>query len=498
MPRPHILLFLIAGFILLFSIACSSGDEPADTDGDTESPATDGDLPQTDGDLAQTDGDEEPDPPDGDVEQSDGDTDGKGETDRDSDLEAEVELEPLPACEGEVTLRDLPLDEDTTFDLGPYLMNARPNEIVIMWRTLEAENGTVFYGTGEEPDLQASHEGDLTIHEIELTGLEPDTRYSYKVQSGERSSRVHHFHTAVSPNQSFRFALWGDNQSGWEVFTEEVDVIAPFKPHILLGVGDHVNNGRNAEDWKNQLFGPARKLFHELPFFPSIGNHEGNGDDLYALYSLPHPEDDPQHESYYSFTYGNAFFMIIDTNKTWFPIGDIYPDHANWIREQVASPEAKAATWRFALNHEPGYSEGWGNGSCTYDGNAAVRNWLYPLLAENGFHAHFSGHMHGYERGMNEDGLVHIISGGGGGHLDAWCLDWPNTTVAHYVHHFLVVDVGCDQLRIGGIDLDGTEFDWVVLNADQYGQYADQGPMENLPPPTINTDSPSYVDGDVD
>ncbi|RJO67712.1 MAG: hypothetical protein C4523_08560 [Myxococcales bacterium] len=456
--------------LLLAAVGCSTGDdeELADLDGDGDA-AVDGDV--------DADGDAEADLPDG-----DGDA---------AEEEGEDDSPPPVECRPEIPLRPLDFAADETFDLGPYLMQPTPTGIVVMWRTIEETDGAVLLGEGDEPERTIEQEGISTIHEIPIDGLEPDTRYGYRVRSGELVSALHHFHTAPEPGQGFRFALWGDNQNGPEVFQTVVAGIAAVQPHILLGVGDHVQTGSEDALWKDQLFGPARALFHEAAFFPAIGNHEQNSQNLYDLYSLPPWSDDPQNESNYSYTYGNTFFLVINVFRIFFPLGDHETELSQWIREQAASPAAQAAAWRIAYAHEPGYSEGWGNGSCTYDGNQPVRGWLLPLLAENRFHAYFAGHTHGYERGVVEGGVVEIISGGGGGGLDAWCLDWPETTVAHYAHHFLNVEVGCDTLRIEATYPDGEVFDWVELASDSWGTLVDEGPAEDLPPPVVNIDSPT-------
>ena len=401
--------------------------------------------------------------------------------------------EPVPSdtCVAEVPARQMDIVDDDAFDLGPYLQRPTETGIAIKWRTLEDIDGKVVFGEGDALDMEASHEGTATIHEVQLENLKPDTRYAYKAVSGAVESSVHHFYTAAKSGQGFRFTVWGDNQDGPETFSQVLAAMGNETPHFFLGVGDLVQDGREDALWKDQLFGPARKYFSEIPFFTAIGNHERNAPMLYDLYALPPNGNEAVRASNYSFTYGNAFFLVVDTNMVFFsPMPGMETDVSQWIKDQLASEAAQKATWRIALAHEPGYSEGWGNGNCSNDGNSYVRAYLLPLLEEAHFHAYFSGHTHNYERGM-ENGMVYMITGGGGGGLDAWCRDWETTQVVHYVHHYLSVEAGCDTLRIAAYDLDGTEFDWVTLSADDYGVLADEGPMENLPDPVINDDSPT-------
>lgn len=471
-----IILLSVTLFLLVF--ACDSGD--IETDGDIE---IDTDADPDGDDDAGADGDPDADSTDQVV--SDGDA--EPEEERDAEVQA--------VCISPVKPRELENQPDETFDLGPYLMQPQQTSIVVMWRTEEEEDGKVSYGVGDSLDSSVSQEGVSNIHEIRLEGLVPDMRYGYQVSSGSRRSAIHHFTTAPDPEQGFNITIWGDSQDNPDIFAQLVDHMVGLNPYFVLGVGDNVSEGGEFPLWKERLFGPARGLFHELGFYTAIGNHARNHQNWYDLMSYPHPDDNPQHESFYSFTYGNAFFLVIDTDKPYFPFGEVDTEISAFVAEQVASPEAQAAKWRFAVSHVPGYAEAWGDAVCeSYGGDLAIRGWLYPLLNEYGFHVHFSGHMHGYERGKS-DKLITLITGGGGGGLDAWCVDLPQVSVAQYVHHHLHMEVGCDTVRISAYDLDGAMFDWVEISADAYGEIVDEGPMDNLPDPPVDPNSPS-LDGD--
>ncbi len=398
-------------------------------------------------------------------------------------------VEP-PACEGAPVLRALSQDGDETFDLGPYVMNVTRGDAVIMWRTLDAADSKVVYragADGEEQEIVV--DTPVTIHEIPLTDLGTDTEVTYHVESGGVASQEHVFRTAPLPGTPVRFVGWADSQSGWEVFTEQVPLLVDDGPSFVIGVGDLVSNGKNDPDWKEQLFGPARPLLHQIPLFAAIGNHEGNSHNWYDLLSYPYPDGDPDHESYYSYSWGNVFAVVIDPYKLPCAFGGVDTPHSAWLKEVVASEEAQAATWRIAYAHEPAVSESWGDGSCTYHGNSCVREGILPLLAAHGFHAYFAGHTHAWERG-EVAGMVHLIMGGGGGHTDAWCWDLPETEIVHTAHHHVRVDAGCDTLRIEGVGLDGQVFDWVEIAATSPVTVIDEGPAAWIPAPDLNSDRP--------
>ena len=399
------------------------------------------------------------------------------------------EVQP-EACPAAMALEDYSTDVDETFDLGPYLMNPTPSSMVIMWRTETPAGGTINYGTDEDKlDQTVSQDVDTLVHKLTLAGLEAATLYLYQVESEGKTSSVLSFRTAPKPGTPFRLGVFGDNKNGVEKFTEEVPRILADGPQIVLGLGDHVKDGQSEpQQWKDYFFEPGRALLQKVPVFAVMGNHEQSADSFYDLYSFPNPYDDPRHESYYSFTYGNAFVVAIDMYQFPCPFGDVDTPHSAWLKEVVSSPEASAATWRIAMSHEPGWSESWSPGNCAYEGTTCVREGILPMLAENDFHLYLAGHTHNYERGMVDD-VVQIISGGGGSTLDEWCVDLPTVSVVQCVFHHLRIDAGCDTMRIEAVGEDSQVFDWVEITAGEPGQIVDEGPIPDLPAPPINSDS---------
>ncbi len=381
-----------------------------------------------------------------------------------------------PGCLTPVPTRIVDNNPDETFDLGPYLMVPTPTSIVIKWRTLEEEEGAVLFGKEGTDEFEVLEGKASLIHAVLLEGLEPDTRYIYQVRSGERTSLEHHFYTAPKPGGSFQFAAWGDNQGGTPFF-DVVDAVTADNPHVIIGLGDHVPNGQVVEHWKDHWFGPARALFHEVPLFAAIGNHAYNGPTWYDLMEYQKLSVNPNEETVYSWTYGNAFFLVVDTNGLFFDVGNMETDWSKWIKKELESPEAKAATWRIAYAHEPGADEESWAEECGGVLNTGIRVWLLPLLEEHDFHLYMAGHVHLYERTMVGN-ILHVIGGGGGGGLEE--CETPSPVSTLFVRHFFLRGlVGCDSLRLEAVGLDGEVFDWVELGAGEPGNIIDQGPGPN-------------------
>ena len=373
-------------------------------------------------------------------------------------------------CPDPVPVRPLDIQPDETFPIGPYLMHTTETQTSLMWTTAQDCAGEVAFGSGPENlDQVQSSQVDGLVHRANLTGLKPDTRYAYQVSACGLSSGIHHFHTAPPLGMPVRFTVWGDSRTDIAQCRKTVQAMAENRPHFNLHTGDVVTDGTIDQQWTDEFFDPLRPLGHEVPTYVAIGNHEKNAPLFYKLVDYPIPaqlSDRAMFGSNYSFTYGNTFFLILDANSPMFLFADqVDSDLSDWIRAQMASPEAQQATWRFASTHEPGYSEGWSPGGCDkYEGNFTVRNWLFPLLIEHDFHVYFAGHTHDYERG-EVDGLVHIIAGGGGSSLDEWCRDFPEVEKVELDYHFVEVEAGCDELTINAIRIpaDAEPFDTVVI-----------------------------------
>jgi hypothetical protein len=249
------------------------------------------------------------------------------------------------------------------------------------------------------------------------------------------------------------------------------------RPMLTLHVGDTVGDGSVEEQWIEQFFGPLRPLGHHVPTYVAIGNHERNDPSFFELVSYPPSvPGEPGAESTYSFTFGNAFFLVVDTNQLFHDIdlggGEVVETPiSSWIKAELETAAARTAMWRFAMGHEPAITESWSPGDCDgYDGNAHVRDWLLPLLSAHRFHAYFSGHTHAYERGML-DGVLHVITGGGGGGLDEWCRDVPETDVVELVHHYLEIEADCAGMTLTAYRTDDDQvIDRVQLDPDRPGE----------------------------
>ncbi|HOX47179.1 MAG TPA: metallophosphoesterase [Myxococcota bacterium] len=375
-----------------------------------------------------------------------------------------------PDCQ---PLQARPFEEraDPTFLRGPWLFHATSDRLVFGFDTAEACQGTVELGRPGEALAPAGEEAASRLeHQLEVAGLAPDTRYAYRLRCGALESQEHTAYTAPAPGAAVRFAVLGDTQSHPEVSARVVREVLPFEPAFLLHVGDAVGGGAEQSAWDEQFYPPLEALQDHAPVYAALGSHEQDGYGYHRrspgeLLSPESPED-----SCYAFSAGNLFVLVMSTEGLFFPVTEeVGTPISEWIERVVASPEARAATWRVAIGHQPARVEGWTPGNCepptTFSGNPFVAGWLLPLLAEHGFQAYFSGHTHAYERG-EVAGVHTFVTGGGGGDLDELCRELPEIAVFRSVHHHLRVTAGCDQLTVEAWALDeAAPFDRVDIPA---------------------------------
>ena len=151
-----------------------------------------------------------------------------------------------------------------------------------------------------------SNYGNSKIHTVELTDLEPNTRYYYRVVVGdyESYSDLHDFITPPEPSSeaSFRIIAISDMQrdnSNPNKFDEVIhdgvidylsdeysDDLASELAMVLV-TGDLVVTGSSYYQWQDHFFGPSEDLFSHVPLYPVFGNHEANADYFIKYFHLP-------------------------------------------------------------------------------------------------------------------------------------------------------------------------------------------------------------------
>ena len=367
---------------------------------------------------------------------------------------------------------------DLALTRGPYVMNPTTGSITIAWGTSRTSDGRVEYGPTPAYGAAAASPGPTARHAVTLTGLAAGTRYHYRVSGGGRVlAQGHTFRASPGEGEArFSFAVLGDSGGGTAAQYAVAERIGALRPDFVLHTGDVIYPGGEARHFDARYFQPYRALLSSIPFFLSLGNHDVSTARGQAYLDAFHlPSNNPEGtKRYYSFDYGNARFIALDTNQPPGPAGAMY---AWLVRELERPPKA----WTFAFFHHPPYSSG------KHGSHPAIRNAWSPLFERAGVAVVFSGHDHTYERTVpirefapGGPGVVYVVTGGGGQSLyrvgrNAW------TAHAASVHHVVQAEVRGCALDLRAVAADGAVFDHATVDRCGGGPAAGAAPGDRPP-----------------
>lgn len=206
---------------------------------------------------------------------------------------------------------------------------------------------------------------------------------------------------------SFDFVITGDSNTlepleQSDIIKGQIREFNVLKPELVLHVGDMVLGGA-AEGVPAQwdLFDETFKAL-EPPFFAAPGNHDVSDA---ATEKLWLERMGPTH---YSFEYGNACFIFLNTEETAADTERLTDAQVAWLKEQL---NATKAAHVFVFLHRP-YFEHYG------DPDGAPESWNkhWANVAE-AFRGHpvravFAGHEHGYRDCGVREGVHYVVAAG--------------------------------------------------------------------------------------
>ena len=391
--------------------------------------------------------------------------------------------------------------DESGFLVQPYLQFATQNSIYILWETREKASSMVRFGEARMGvdravlDQQVSQRGYREMHELELKNLKPETNYFWQAvavtEAGDTlRSAQYTFKTAVKDSSAYMFALVGDTQRNprtpwaWQKIAERVWAE---RPNFVVHVGDVVDKGLNKPDWIDHFFPFGHILMSRVPVYTVLGNHEQDSPLYYQYMVAPPPE------YYYTFTYGNCQFFMIDSNRDVSEGSEQY----EWLEWELAKSKAK---WKIALHHHPPYSSDDDDHGDTSQGLSTLSGKthdLTPLYERYGLDFCLFGHIHVYERSwpIKEDlvnmkeGVVYINSGGAGGGIENFAPTRSWFTVEQEAtHHYCTFNVFDRTVIFKAIDYEGR-----LIDAFQMQKEADSEASVIQPPGVhIKAESPLF------
>ncbi len=351
----------------------------------------------------------------------------------------------------------------TPRDRPPYLsfQHDPSTTMTISWETVAQGNSIVEYGLDSTYGNLITDSQNTHYHSIELVNLQPNTVYHYRVRTeGVYQSPDFTFKTApVDPALPFTFVAWGDSRSNNTARRHVKNQVKRVNPDFTLFTGDLVYDGMVQYYW-DIWFNTMADLLNISPFLSAIGNHENNSWIYYQLFYFPTHNSDKFEEgksypeSYYSFDYGSAHFVVLNSEDVYGAGNAQY----NWMVNDLQQAENNPNIyWKIVTFHRPPYSSG------HHGSDYWVRQYWVPVFEQYHVDLVFTGHDHDYERTVPINNVVYVVTGGAGAPLyPVGSHSW--TAYSLSVYHFCKVVVNGNTLYMEAIDSTGYVFDSVTLH----------------------------------
>ncbi|WP_339279229.1 S-layer homology domain-containing protein [Paenibacillus sp. FSL W8-1187] len=276
-----------------------------------------------------------------------------------------------------------------------------------------ADKALTFEGSAErvetyqtKADKAAGKKTVYQSHKAKAVGLKPGTDYVFRVGDGEDGhwSGTGSFRTEAAQPEAFTFLYTTDSQGTtdadfvtWAHTLQEGLDRFP-QSAFVANTGDLVDNGDLEEQW-SWFFDKPKELLMSRPLVPLVGNHEsksyGNFTQHFNLPNLSQTGAKPD-GSVYSFDYGPAHFMVINTEYSLAASSaeyqQIYRNQVEWLRAEAARTDKK---WKVVLLHKSMYSVA----SHVSDSDVvSFRSELTKVFDEMGVDLVLGGHDHTYTR----------------------------------------------------------------------------------------------------
>lgn len=190
--------------------------------------------------------------------------------------------------------------------------------------------------------------------------------------------------------------------SQWASLVEKAYETCPEAVFMANG-GDIVNNSHDALDhdmdqWIYAMDLPKENFMNSV-FMPAAGNHDSWATSFTDRFAIDY-QGSVQTGGYYTFTYGDMFFAVLNTNES----GSGIAKQAEWLSEQLENTDK---TWKIVMEHKGLISTGDHSNESDV---AAWREALLPVMAKYQVDMMLQGHDHVYVRskpylyGRNGDG----------------------------------------------------------------------------------------------
>ena len=309
-----------------------------------------------------------------------------------------------------------------TITRGPYLQKGTTTSVIVKWRTSTNIASIIEYGNDSNYSLTISESTPKTEHELEITGLNPNTKYFYRIGTNGSllSGAADIFfktHPTIGNSNPYTFWILGHTGEGGVNNPNAVAVRDAYYSYIGSNDTDGIilngdNGGVQGEDsdYQAKIFDMFDDKLKNTVVWSCLGNQEGNAASsstqtgpYYDIFTFPTAGESggisSGTESYYSFDYGNIHFIVLNSFDESRAVGSTM---YNWAQNDIQNTTQK---WTVAIWHHPPYSKGYhtseglqSNGDPAEIELIEMRQNFLPMLENNGIDLVISGHSESYER----------------------------------------------------------------------------------------------------
>jgi len=301
---------------------------------------------------------------------------------------------------------------------GPYLQKLSETSITVKWRTDSNLPSKIWYGLSPGAyTWQLNVNSNAINHELEITGLSPNTTYYYAVGFNGTilagGDADHYFKTSPSVGSTDKYSAWilGDcgtgNDNARAVRDAYYNYMGNQHTDMILLLGDNAYSSGTDVQYQGALFEDMyeEKLINSVAW-SCPGNHDIHSSNsstqtgpYYDIFSFPKSGESgglaSGTEAYYSFDYGNLHIISLDSDDT-----DRNPGSPmlTWLENDLA---ANLQYWTIVIFHHPPYTKGSHDSDNPNDSGGRMddmRENVLPILESYGVDLVLSGHSHVYER----------------------------------------------------------------------------------------------------
>ena len=265
------------------------------------------------------------------------------------------------------------------------------------------------------------------VYAAELTGLRPGIEFDYEVSRDGQVVFMSRALARKTAKQSYQFAVFGDcgqNNIAQKQIARQVHL---WKPDFVQVTGDIVYSRGLISEYREKFYpiynSDTVPLLRMRPMIGVPGNHDTaandltkypdaqayyyywnqplNGPDVDAIGQPRKFEGDPadvqavltsagpslKRMGSFSFDYGNAHWIAVDTNTY---LDWTAPQLRDWLERDLMA--AKSATWRFVTMHHPAFN------SSKAHFNEQHPRWMADLFEKYHVDVVLAGHVHNYQR----------------------------------------------------------------------------------------------------